>query len=132
MSGQAEGELSFARLLAELQNFIGERVVVESLARDGYAFHESRGVLRHSIDLQVTIPGPLDRPAHIAFCLDAGGCFTVREQDFLGAWAFTLPGDDSLPGRVVEIELAGGELTVRDDWEQVMRDRLATATSGRA
>jgi len=112
--------LDLAGVLSELQGLVGERVCVESGSDGTHPFHESRGVLGRSIDLQIAVGWPLDDPARIAFWLDGRDShFIVRESALRAAVAYTvdLPGG---PSRTVQMHFAGGGvLIVRADLDEV-------------
>lgn len=116
MTGDAELRLDFAGALAELQAFIGRRVSVESGPEGAGSFHESRGILGRSIDLQIESGWPLDRPARVAFFLDgADSQFVIRETGFLIAVAYTVKLSEG-PSRTVQMHYAGGAvLIVREE-----------------
>jgi len=112
-----ERTLDFAGVLAELHALVGERVSVESACVGANPFHESRGILGRSVDLQISSGWPLDRPARVSFFVDGTDAhFVVRESGFLTALAYTvdLPGG---PSRTVQMHFAGGGvLIVREDF----------------
>lgn len=116
MTDEDERTVDFAGALAELQAFVGNRVSVESGPEGAGAFHESRGILGRSIDLQIESGLPLDRPARVAFFLDdADAQFVVREAGFVIALAYTVDLSDG-PSRAVQMHYAGGAvLIVREE-----------------
>ncbi|MQA74176.1 MAG: hypothetical protein GEU88_07540 [Solirubrobacterales bacterium] len=116
MKDEDEGTLDFAGALGELQGLIGRRVSVESGPEGAGPFHESRGVLERSMDLQITSGWPLDRPARVAFFLaHADAQFVVRESGFLIALAYTLELPEG-PSRTVQLHYVGGAvLIVREE-----------------
>ncbi|MGH2986887.1 MAG: hypothetical protein ACRDLO_09395 [Solirubrobacterales bacterium] len=112
MSDEAERTLDFAGALAELQGLVGKRVSVESAPEGAGPFHESRGVLGRSIDLQIESGWPLDRPARVAFFLDdAEAQFVVRESGFVIAIAYTLALADG-QSRTVQMHYSGGAVLI--------------------
>lgn len=116
MTDEGERTLDFGGVLAELQAFVGKRVSVESGPEGAGAFHESRGVLGRSIDLQIASGWPLDRPARVAFFLDdADAQFVVRESGFLVGLAYTVELAEG-PSATVQMHfLGGGVLIVREE-----------------
>jgi len=111
--------LDFRGLLAELQGFLGERVVVESACGGLTGFHESRGRLERSVDLQVALSRPLDEPAQIWLCLaDGAGSFALRERAFREARAWSIFDCCGRETRYVLVLIeGGGELVICDEWE---------------
>ncbi len=118
MNDEGELRLDFAGALAELQAFIGRRVSIESGPEGAGSFHESRGILGRSIDLQVESGWPLDRPARVAFFLQGGDSqFVVREAGFVIALAYTVKLCEG-PSRTVQMHYAGGAvLIVREEFD---------------
>lgn len=116
LTDESERTLDFAGALGELQAFVGRRVSVESGPERAGAFHESRGILGRSIDLQIDSGWPLDRPARVAFSLDdADAQFVLREVGFLIALAYTVDLSDG-PSRTVQMHYDGGAvLIVREE-----------------
>lgn len=111
-----ERRLDFAGVLAELQALVGERVSVESGSAGAHTFHESRGVLGRSIDLQIAVGWSLGEPARVAFYLDASDTnFMLRESSLRAAYGYTLELPEGA-SRTVEMHFAGGGvLIVRED-----------------
>jgi hypothetical protein len=111
-----ERMLDFAGVLAELQALVGARVSIESAAEGTNAYHESRGVLGRSIDLQIVSGWALDRPARVAFHLEGTDSqFVVREAGLRGALAYTVDLHEG-PSRAIQMHFAGGGvLIVRED-----------------
>lgn len=116
MSEESERMLDFADALGELQVLVGERVTVESAPAGAGPFHESRGVLGRSIDLQVLCGWPPDSPARVTFFLDdTDALFVVRERGFVAGLAYTLALADGR-SRTVQMRYAGGAvLIVREE-----------------
>jgi hypothetical protein len=114
-----ERRLDLPGVLSELQALVGERVCVESGSAGAHPFHESRGVLGRSIDLQIAVGSPLDQPAWVAFYLeDSDSHFIVRESALRLAVAYTV-GLPEGPSRTVQMHFAGGGvLIVREDLEE--------------
>lgn len=115
----SERRLDFPGLLAELQALVGEGVSIESGCELAHPFHVSRGVLGRSIDLQIAVGWPLDKPAWVSFYLaDADAHIVIREAQLRAAFSYTvqLPEGHS---RTVQMHFAGGGvLIVREDLEE--------------
>ena len=119
ISGGDERMLDFAGVLAELHALVGERVSIESGCEGAHPFHESRGVLGRSIDLQIAVGWPLDEPARVAFYLDeTDSHFIVREWRLAAAVAYTVELPEG-PCRTVQMHFSGGGvLIVRESAEE--------------
>jgi len=114
----SDRELGFAALIAELHALVGRRVVIEAGAVEHPLALAARGRLRYLADAQLTLGAPLGRPAMIAFWLEGSEVLlTLREDQLIGARAYTVPGGEGPPScRHVQICLAGGaELVIAPD-----------------
>lgn len=113
-------QLDFAGLLAELHALVDRPVLVESSAEGRRAFQAARGLLESSIDMQIDLPGSLAKPARISFFLDGEGMeasFSLHEDEFLEARAYSVPLQGGFEARHVQVLLAGGaELLVSEDF----------------
>ena len=118
-------DLDFEGVLAELQDFIGRSIVIESVGRDGRTFHQSEGVLERTIDNHVDLLSSPDRQAVIAFHLDAHACFILHKCEFAAASTRVIGDhDEGLTCRMVKIETAGDTtLIIRDAWEREWLDQ---------
>lgn len=111
-----ERTLDFAGVLAALHALVGLPVSVESACEGAHPFHESRGVLGRSVDLQISSGWPLDRPARVAFFLrETDAQFVVREHGLLTAVSYAVELPEG-PSRTVQMHFAGGGvLIVREE-----------------
>jgi hypothetical protein len=110
-----ERRLDFAGVLVELQGLIGREVEVESGSEKTFTFHRSRGLLGPSIDLQIAVGAPLERPAWVVFYLDeTDSHFILRESALRTALSYTIELPEGASRTVQMHFVGGGVLIVRE------------------